>query len=123
MAPLRSVLSSRAVIVGLALLGAVGLFVSTMDTPDGYSIKSVRERYNNHNKQNNNYNNDVANQGPSNIEWRDAYKPDATGQPLAKYPGRRPKTVQKVIEDAKGFYKRIVKQRHENLNANHYGTS
>ncbi|KAG0339320.1 hypothetical protein BG005_003507, partial [Podila minutissima] len=104
MAPLQSVLSSRAVIVGLALLGAVGLFISTMD------------RYNNNN-------NNVANQGPSSIEWRDAYKPDAIGQPLARYPGRRPKTVQKVIEDAKSFYERIVKQRHENLSANHYGTS
>ncbi|KAG0040726.1 hypothetical protein BGZ82_010544 [Podila clonocystis] len=122
MAPLRSVLSSRAVIVGLALLGAVGLFVSTMDTPDGYNIKSVKDRYNNYNNKNSNYN-DVANQGPSNIEWRDAYKPDLTGQPLAKYPGRRPKTVQKMIEDAKSFYERIVKQRHENLSANNYGSA
>jgi hypothetical protein len=122
MAPLRSVLSSRAVIVGLALLGAVGLFISTMDTPDGYSLKSVRNRYNN-NQNNDLANQNVHNQGPSTIEWTDAYKPDATGQPLAKYPGRRPKTVQKMIEDAKDFYKRIVRQRHENLSENKYGTS
>ncbi|KAF9214537.1 hypothetical protein CPC16_010694 [Podila verticillata] len=123
MAPLRSVLSSRAVIVGLALLGAVGLFVSTMDTPDGYNFKSVKDRYNNPNRGNDPADQNVHLQGPSNIQWRDAGQPDLTGQPLSKNPGRRPKTVQKVIEDAKGFYQRIVKQRHENLAANHYGTT
>lgn len=121
MAPLRSVLSSRAVIVGLALLGAIGLFVSTMDTPDSYNLNSVKDRYNNYNKHDDPADQNVHLQGPSSIQWRDAGRPDVTGQPLAKYPGRRPKTVQKVIEDAKGFYDRIVKQRHENLAANNFG--
>ncbi|KAF8979472.1 hypothetical protein BGZ52_004861, partial [Haplosporangium bisporale] len=123
MRSVRSFIGTMAVIVGLALLGAVGLFVSTMDTPDGYNFKSVKDRYNNPNRGNDPADQNVHLQGPSNIQWRDAGQPDLTGQPLSKNPGRRPKTVQKVIEDAKGFYQRIVKQRHENLAANHYGTT
>lgn len=122
MAPLRSVLSSRAVIVGLALLGAVGLFISTMDTPDSYNLKSVKDKINNYNRYNEPADQNVHLQGPSNIQWKDAAQSDITGRPLSKYPGRRPKTVQKMIEDAKGFYDRIVKQRHENLAAGHYNT-
>ncbi|KAG0346864.1 hypothetical protein BG004_000669 [Podila humilis] len=120
MAPLRSILGSRAVIVGLTMLGALGLFVATMDSSSSYNLNNIKNNIsNNYNKNNNN---DVTGGGSSAIQWQDAYKPDETGAPLGRHAGRKPPTTQKKIEDAKDYYKRIVKQRHENLRREGHGT-
>ncbi|KAF9431115.1 hypothetical protein BGZ94_008890 [Podila epigama] len=118
MAPLRSVLSSRAVVVGLTMLGALGLFISTMD--GNYNLNKYRN--NNNEVGHGNYNNNNNNNAGNGIAWVDANSPDPTGQPLSLYPGRKAPTVQKLIEDAKVYYERIVKQRHALLIENHYGT-
>ncbi|KAF9324551.1 hypothetical protein BG006_000420 [Podila minutissima] len=58
----------------------------------------------------------------SEIAWNDATYPISGGQPLAKYPGRKPHSVQKLLENAKGYCDLIVRKRHEMLATYHYGT-
>ncbi|KAF8939589.1 methyltransferase domain-containing protein [Dissophora ornata] len=114
MAPLRALLASRAVIAGLAALGCLGLFISTMDSAD----RPLNWVKNNHNGVDNNNNlNSVS------VQWEDANTPALhLGKPLTVYPGRKPRTVQHLIEKAEGYYDRIVRQRHQLLAENHFGT-
>ncbi|KAG0203583.1 hypothetical protein BGX28_004186 [Mortierella sp. GBA30] len=121
MAPLRALLASRAVIAGLAALGCLGLFISTLDNASRPNLSWG-------NNQNQVHNNAVAQntQCTNNnnaILWDDAANPARDlGKPLTEYPGRKPRTVQHMIEKAKGYYNRIVNQRHELLVQNHFGT-
>ncbi len=118
MAPLRALLGSRAVIAGLAALGCLTLFISTMDS-------SSRPRVNwgnNHQVVHNNA--DSQNSQCNNvIQWDDAMSPARDlGKPLTEYPRRNPRTVQHMIEKTKGYYDRIVRQRHQLLAQNKFGT-
>ncbi|KAG0033304.1 hypothetical protein BGZ81_008774 [Podila clonocystis] len=74
----------------------------------------------------NNNNNDIINNGMtktgSEIAWMDAINPTPGGQPLAKYPGRKPPTIQKMLEDAKSYYGLTVHWRHVLLGHHHFGT-
>ncbi|KAF9287612.1 hypothetical protein BGZ74_001044 [Mortierella antarctica] len=120
MAPLRSVLSSKPVFFGLSLLGVLALLISTMDHSRRPNIDHYKDQINNAiglNKLNNN--NKPAS---SEIAWNDATNPISGGQPLAKYPGRKPRSVQKLLENAKGYYDLIVRKRHEMLATYQYGT-
>ncbi|KAG0313558.1 hypothetical protein BGZ99_008749 [Dissophora globulifera] len=124
MAPLRALLASRAVIAGLATLTCLGLFISTLDNAR-QPIDWVRNNgYNNNNNNNNGLSNNVNHgQAAEVIHWDDAISPSSNlGRPLTAYPGRKPRTVQHLLEKAQGYYQRIIKQRHELLQQYHYGT-
>jgi hypothetical protein len=119
MAPIRSLLASRAVLAGLAALGCLGLLISTLDSD---TRNNLSWKYNNNSNQSNrNVVNPENNQ--VNTIWEDANTPSsALGKTLSQYPGRKPRTVQAMIEKAEGYYQRIVRQRHANLQLQHFGT-
>jgi len=116
MAPLRTLLSSRAVIAGLVALGCLTLLISTLDNkPD------LGSRWNSGNS-----NVDAGSKiqfEKSTIQWDDALRPIKDAQPLSEYPHRRPRTVQHLLEKAHGYYDRVVKQRHELLIQQGFGTA
>ncbi|KAF9112953.1 hypothetical protein BGX27_002499 [Mortierella sp. AM989] len=118
MPPLRQLLASRAVIATLLALGCLGLFVSTLDNANR-PIDWVKNRAGGNN-------NDVGyKQTPissPDIHWDVAANHAPLGKPLSEYPGRKPKTVQRIIEKAEKYYERIVRQRHAMLKEFHYGT-
>ncbi|KAF8967202.1 hypothetical protein BGZ46_000230 [Entomortierella lignicola] len=117
MPPLRQLLASRAVIATLVAFGCLGLFVSTLDSAN-HPIDWVK----NHTGGNTNIN-DVTSTPNLSITWDDAVTPSPDlGKPLSAYPGRKPKTIQRVIEKAEKYYERIVRQRHEMLKEFNYGT-
>jgi len=126
MAPLRSVFSSRSVVFGLSILGALALLISTMDSSRPI-IDNYKNQINNAiDNKNNNHNHKSTTSG-SGIAWLDANNPPegkrgGGGQPLAIYPGRKPRTVQRLLEDAKGYYDIVAGRRHEMLAIFHYGT-
>ncbi|KAG0235128.1 hypothetical protein BGW42_005778 [Actinomortierella wolfii] len=106
MAPIRSVLSSRAVVVGLAALGCIVFLMSTIDQSK-YNMSNYT-RYG---------------IGRSGIQWDDAKNPaPGLGPGLTVYPGRRPRTIQHILEKAETYYQRIVQQRAKWLRDFHYGT-
>ncbi|KFH71708.1 hypothetical protein MVEG_02003 [Podila verticillata NRRL 6337] len=117
MVSLRSVFSSRPVVFGLSLLGSLALLISTME-----SSKPIIDNYKNQ------INNAIGNRptSGSGIAWLDANNPPegkrGGSQPLAIYSGRKPRTVQRLLEDAKGHYDLFVERRHESLSFLHYGT-
>lgn len=121
MAPIRSLLASRAVLAGLAALGCLGLLISTLDSD---TRNNLSWKYNNNggnNENNRNLVNPENNQ--ANTIWEDAATPSSQlGKTLSQYPGRKPRTVQAMIEKAEGYYERIVRQRHVNLQLQHFGT-
>ncbi|KAG0274081.1 hypothetical protein BGZ96_004536 [Linnemannia gamsii] len=118
MAPIRSLLASRAVLAGLAALGCLGLLISTLDSD---TRNNLSWKYNNGESANRNTVNPENNQMKT--EWEDAATPSsALGKTLSEYPGRKPRTVQAMIEKAEGYYERIVRQRHVNLKAGGFGT-
>lgn len=121
MAPIRSLLASRAVLAGLAALGCLGLLISTLDSD---TRNNLTWKYNNggNNQNNQNIVNPANNQG--NTIWEDAATPSSKlGKTLSQYPGRKPRTVQAMIEKAEGYYQRIIRQRHTNLKAQNFGTA
>ncbi|KAG0024193.1 hypothetical protein BGZ82_010513 [Podila clonocystis] len=71
---------------------------------------------------NNNIINNSKTKPDSEIAWMDAINPTPGGQPLAKYPGRKPPTIQKLLEDAKSYYDSTVHWRHALLAHYHFGT-
>ncbi|KAF9279748.1 hypothetical protein BGZ68_007720 [Mortierella alpina] len=118
MAPLRALLGSRAVIAGLAALGCLSLFISTMD-----SSSRPRVQWGNKNQVVHNAPDSQNSQCNNVIQWDDAMSPARDlGKPLTEYPRRNPRTVQHMIEKAKGYYDRIVRQRHQLLAQNKFGT-
>ncbi|KAI1321832.1 hypothetical protein EDD11_000108 [Mortierella claussenii] len=118
MAPLRTLLASRAVIAGLVALGCLGLFISTLDS----DVRSVNWNRN-HSTNNQEQQNNLA-APPAPIHWDDAVTPAKDlGKPLLVYPGRKPRTVQLLIEKAEKYYERIVKQRHQLLKEYGFGTA
>ncbi|GJJ78637.1 hypothetical protein EMPS_10996 [Entomortierella parvispora] len=109
MAPLRALLSSRAVLVSLVILICLTLLFSTFDA----SESSITFRKNAANSN--------LDEKPL-IHWEDTIQSMKDAQPLSEYPHRRPRTVQFLLEKARGYYDRVVRQRHELLNLNGFGT-
>ncbi|KAG0235127.1 hypothetical protein BGW42_005777 [Actinomortierella wolfii] len=123
MAPLRTLLSSRAVLVGLAALGCLSLFLTSLDSHYTINIQRTPKQpdYNNYNNYGQNFNNQ--NNGQP-IGWADARNPARNlGPGLSVYPGRRPLTIQAVLERAEGYYARILDQRKRWLNEYNFGTA
>ncbi|KAG0004905.1 hypothetical protein BGZ80_003845 [Entomortierella chlamydospora] len=115
MPPLRQLLASRAVIAALVAFGCLGLFVSTLDSasrPEWVKNRTGGNGDVGHSKE------------PSaSIQWDDASIPSpGLGKSLGVYPGRKPQTVQRIIEKAQRHYERIVRQRHEMLKEFKYDT-
>lgn len=118
MAPIRSLLASRAVLAGLAALGCLGLLISTLDSD---TRNNLSWKYNNNGGNNQNNHNIENNQ--ANTIWEDVASPSSQlGKTLSQYPGRKPRTVQAMIQKAEGYYQRIVRQRHDNLRLQNFGT-
>lgn len=118
MAPIRSLLASRAVLAGLAALGCLGLLISTLDSD---TRNNLSWKYN---TQSGNRNSVNPENNQVNTVWEDASTPSsALGKTLSQYPGRKPRTVQAMIEKAEGYYERIIRQRHTNLQSQHFGTA
>ncbi|KAF9958770.1 hypothetical protein BGZ65_001186, partial [Modicella reniformis] len=113
MAPVRFFQANRTLVTALITLGCLGLFTLTLDKTNRVALQRAYE------SAKNSYTS-VASEG----FWEDA-KTKTNGRyakPLSVYPGRKPITVQGTIEKSEGYYARIVKQRHELLKQNGFGT-
>lgn len=113
MAPLRALLSSRAVIAALITISCFGLLYSTLD-----GKPELKNKWNS--------NVDAGSKiqfEKSTIQWDDAIRPIKDAIPLSQYPHRRPRTIQHMIEKAIGYYDRIVRQRQELLSQHGFGTA
>ncbi|KAG0373474.1 hypothetical protein BGX24_011647 [Mortierella sp. AD032] len=133
MAPLRTLLASRAVLASLATLGCLGLLFSTIDNN---ARNNINWKYSSDNSNSNNYDNSALNNNNCAINnnnnslhiegttvWQEASSSVAhQGQPLSHYPGRKPLTIQAIIERAQGYYQRIIRQRHAMLQEKQFGT-
>ncbi|KAF9362916.1 hypothetical protein BGX34_005254 [Mortierella sp. NVP85] len=148
MAPLRALLSSKAVIAGFLTLACIGLFASTNrshvewvkeHTNYGQDTSHRNEPGYGNNQSPNNVNNGYKGSGKGSsgstsstynnnnnvafVQWEDAKEPPVDPQPLGVYPGKKPKTVRHMLEKAEGFYQRIVEQRRKELEIRKFGTN
>ncbi|KAF9168006.1 hypothetical protein DFQ26_001986 [Actinomortierella ambigua] len=122
MAPLRALLSSRAVLAGLAALGCLALFMNTMDSH--YTVSIHKSQYQPDNTHNYAQQSGGRDSGHASTQWIDAHSPaQGLGPGLGVNPGRQPLTIQAVLERAETYYQRILRQRQQWLTENKFGTS
>ncbi|KAF9438310.1 hypothetical protein BGZ76_008698 [Entomortierella beljakovae] len=107
MTAIRFLHANRAIYTALITLACLGLFSLTLDR-NRSALQSV-------------YDSAKSFSGDAMV-WEDAtVRSNGRQRTLAEYPGRKPRTVQSLIEKSEGYYNRIVKQRHELLDKYGYG--
>lgn len=118
MVPIRSILASRAVITSLSLLSCLALFL--------YTINLQPESHNNNLKNNDIINNDHKNVNKNNLDINSNLRVpshEMKGVDGDKvYRGRPRRSTHLILQQAEGFYQRILRQRKKWLAEQHHGT-
>lgn len=117
MAPIRSILASRAVITSLSLLCCLALFLYTIDIQPGFHKNTLNnDDHNVNNNDRNNNNLDVN----SNLLMPSHELKGVDGDKV--YHGRPKRSTRHILEQSEGFYKRILRQRKQWLDEQMFGT-
>ncbi|KAF9302442.1 hypothetical protein BGZ74_005342 [Mortierella antarctica] len=118
MAPIRSILASRAVITSLSLLCCLALFLYTIDIQPGFHKNTLNN--DDHNVNNNDHNNNNLDVN-SNLLMPSHELKGVDGDKV--YHGRPKRSTRHILEQSEGFYKRILRQRKQWLDEQMFGTS